>query len=195
MVPLSPSGCQISRPPRTADDPRTSPKGLARGRYRRARGCRPCVCGGGVRAQGQGTVAHLGWWWGGGGGRHDTWVCCCLQLAAPIGRLPLTAALPLNPLPPEAAVPIVPSLSLPYLPYSPLPVPWEIVPMEPPDCPCFSAPCRVHTAEGNGPCHWRGALKNLKHKPSWHRRGRSKNLAVSLKHRKGRRGGVQGPRL
>ena len=35
----------------------------------------------------------------GRGGWHDTWVFCCLQLAAPIGLSPLTAALPLNPLP------------------------------------------------------------------------------------------------
>ena len=37
---------------------------------------------------------------GGGGGWHDTWVCCGLQLAAPIGQSPLTAALPLNRFPP-----------------------------------------------------------------------------------------------
>ena len=62
----------------------------------------------------------------GGGVWHDAWLCCCLQLAAPIGLSPLTAALPLSPFPPEAARPsasdpLVPSLSLPGLslpPYS-----------------------------------------------------------------------------
>ena len=34
-----------------------------------------------------------------------------------------------------------------------------------------------------------GGPKILKLKPSWHQRRRSKNLAVSLKHWKGRRGG------
>ena len=29
--------------------------------------------------------------------------------------------------------------------------------MEPLDCPCFTAPCRVHMAEGNGPRRWPGA--------------------------------------
>jgi hypothetical protein len=28
------------------------------------------------------------------------------------------------------------------------------VPTEPPDGPCLSALCRVHTEKGNGPCHW-----------------------------------------
>ena len=42
-----------------------------------------------------------------------------------------------------------------------------------------------------GPCRRRA--KNVKLKSSWHRRRRSKILAVSLKHGKGRRGGgVQG---
>ena len=41
-----------------------------------------------------------------GGGWHDKCLCCCLQLAAPVGLSPLTAALPLNPFAPQAAAPI-----------------------------------------------------------------------------------------
>ena len=75
-------------------------------------------------------------------------VCCCLQRPAPIGRSPLTTALPLNPLPPQAAVPI--GLSPPCaLPLLPLPFPPEVVPTEPPDCPCFTAPCGA--PHGGGP--------------------------------------------
>ena len=42
-----------------------------------------------------------------GGGWHDARLCCCLQLTVSIGLSPLIAALPLNPVPPQAAVPIV----------------------------------------------------------------------------------------
>ena len=41
-----------------------------------------------------------------GGVWHDAWLRCCLQLAAPTGLSPLTAAIPLNPVPPHAAAPI-----------------------------------------------------------------------------------------
>ena len=81
------------------------------------------------------------------------WVCFGLQLAAPIGRLPLTALLPSDPPPPQAVVPIglSPPSDLPLPPWPilpsllPLPFPREVVPTEPPDFPCFTAPCRVHT--------------------------------------------------
>ena len=43
---------------------------------------------------------------GGGWDWHDAGLCCCLQLAAPLGLSPLTAALPLNPFPLQAAAPI-----------------------------------------------------------------------------------------
>ena len=33
------------------------------------------------------------------------------------------------------------------------------MPTEPPDCPCFTAPCRVHTEEGKCPRRWPGASK------------------------------------
>ena len=45
---------------------------------------------------------------------HYAWLCCCLQLAAPIGLSPLTAALSLSPFSP-ASHPLVLSLSLPSL--------------------------------------------------------------------------------
>ena len=35
-----------------------------------------------------------------------------------------------------------------------LPFPWYVVPMEPPDFPCFTALCRAHTEEGNHPHPW-----------------------------------------
>ena len=61
---------------------------------------------------------------GAGGDWHDAWLCYCLQLAAPIGLSPLTAALPSNPFPPQLAVPI--GLSPPRA----LPLPaWPILPL------------------------------------------------------------------
>ena len=97
-----------------------------------------------------------------GGVWHDAWLRCFLQRAAPAGLSPLTAALPLNPLPPQAAAPI--GLSppcahpLPAWPVltsvRPLPFPWEGVPTDPPDCPCFTALCRDHTKEGCSPRRW-----------------------------------------
>ena len=75
---------------------------------------------------------------------------------APFDRSPLTA-LPLAPFPLKAVVPIglSPPCVLPLLPWPvfpsllPFPFPWEVVPTQPPDFPCFTAPCRVHTEEGN----------------------------------------------
>ena len=55
---------------------------------------------------------------------------------------------------PSASQPPVPSLSLPGLASPPalsLPFPWEVVPTEPPDCPCFTAPCQARTEQGTGP--------------------------------------------
>ena len=112
---------------------------------------------------------------GGGGGGHDAGLCCWLQPAAPNGRSPLTAALPLNPLPPSAAAPI--SLSPPRAPPSPpawptltplhpLPFPREVVPTQPPDRPCATAPCRAHTEEGTGPRRWPGASKRTPPAPA-----------------------------
>ena len=109
---------------------------------------------------------------GGGGGGHDAWLCRCLQLAAPAGLSPLTTALPLNAFPLQAAAPsgLSPPCGLP-LPAWPiltslhaLPFPWYVVPTEPPDCPGFATPCRVHTEEGNGPRRWPGAPKRT---PPW----------------------------
>ena len=67
--------------------------------HRHTRACTGCCSGGG------------GWGW------HNTSLCCCLQLAAPIGLSPLTAALHLKPLPPQAAAPI--GLSPPCAPAPP----------------------------------------------------------------------------
>ena len=61
-----------------------------------------------------------------GVGWHVAWV----ELAVPVGILPLT--------------PLV-------LSKSPLPCGRQCVPTGAPDCPCFTAPCRAHTEEGNGP--------------------------------------------
>ena len=41
----------------------------------------------------------------------------------------------------------------------PLPFPSEGVPTEPPDCPCLTAPRRVHAEEGNGPRRGPGASR------------------------------------
>ena len=74
--------------------------------------------------------------WGGGGGVSMTPGCSAVcRSAVPIGLSP-PRALPLP----------LPSLSSP--PLLTLPFPWEAVPPEPPDCPCFTAPCRVRTEEG-----------------------------------------------
>ena len=60
--------------------------------------------------------------------QHDARLCCCLQQAVPVGLSPLTAALPLTPLPSRAAAPIglsppralpPPCLAYPHLPYTP----------------------------------------------------------------------------
>ena len=50
----------------------------------------------------------------------------------------------------------------------PFPFPWSVAPTDPPDFPCFTAPCRVHTEEGNGPRRWPGASKHLAPPPSPH---------------------------
>ena len=44
-----------------------------------------------------------------------------------------------------------PSLSTPF--------PWSVVPTEPPDLPCFTSLCQVHTEEGNCLRRWPGASK------------------------------------
>ena len=102
---------------------------------------------------------------------HDACVDCCLKLAALIGLSPLAFVLSLNPFPPQAAVPIglTPPRAL-DLPVGPvlfslhtLPVPWLVVPTKPPDCPCATALCQVHTEEGSGPCHWPGASRQTPH--------------------------------
>ena len=41
----------------------------------------------------------------------------------------------------------------------PLPFPREVVPAEPRDCPCTTAPCRVHTEEGNRPSPLAGGIQ------------------------------------
>ena len=81
-----------------------------------------------------------------------------LPLAAPLGQSPLTA-LPLDPFPPRgigsgAHRPLItlcpsspPRSIFPSL--LPFPFPCHVVPTEPPDFPGFTAPCRVHTEEGN----------------------------------------------
>ena len=46
-------------------------------------------------------------------------------------------------------------LTLPFL--------WEVLPTEPPDCPCFTALCRIHPDEGNCPHHWPSASKSTPH--------------------------------
>ena len=109
----------------------------------------------------------------GGGGWHDTLVCFGLQLVAPIGQSPFTAALPLDPFPPQAAAPIglSPPCVLPLPPYPistsplPFPFPWLVVP---PDFPCFTALCWVCAEEGNCPCRWpAGASQWTLPKPRW----------------------------
>ena len=56
----------------------------------------------------------------------------------------------------------------PGLAYPPFPFPREVVPTQPPDCPCLTAPCRVHTEEGNGPCRWPGASRRTApHRRLW----------------------------
>ena len=73
-----------------------------------------------------------GWIAGGANWRHLPW------------------SLSLRPFPPEVVVPIGPPLlSLPDL--HALPSPRCDVPPAPPDRPCFAAPCRAHTEEGNSP--------------------------------------------
>ena len=47
-----------------------------------------------------------------------------------------------------------PPVSFPSL--LPFPFPREVMPAERPDCPCFTAPCRVHTEEGHFPRRWQG---------------------------------------
>ena len=51
-----------------------------------------------------------------------------------------------------------PGLAYPHLPYTPLPIPPEGVPTQPPDGLCLTAPCRVHTEEA-GPHRWPAASK------------------------------------
>ena len=76
--------------------------------------------------------------------------CCCSQrhlLAS--HRLPF---LPLNLSLhrwrcPSASHPLMPSLPQHGLSSPPLPFPWEVVPTEPLDCPCFTAMCWVHPEE------------------------------------------------
>ena len=68
------------------------------------------------------------------------------------------------PFPPQAVVPLTTlcpsSSSLPNLPsLLSFPFPWSVVPTEPPDFPCLTALCRVHTEEGNRPRRWPGASK------------------------------------
>ena len=98
-------------------------------------------------------VVHLG---GGGGSGMTPGLCCCLKLTAPIGLSPLCPALSLNPFPPQTTLcplpawPILTSLLT-------LCFPWEVVPTEAPDCPRFTAPCRVQ--EANRPRRWPGASK------------------------------------
>ena len=36
-------------------------------------------------------------------------------------------------------------------------------PLQPWDCPCFTALCRIHTQESNGPRHWPGASRRTPH--------------------------------
>ena len=100
-----------------------------------------------------------------GWGQGDAWLYCCLQLAVPIGLSPLTLALSLHHLPPQAAVPIglspcaLPLPAWPILTFlHTLPFPWDVLPTESPDCPRLTALCRVHTEEGNGE-GWPGASK------------------------------------
>ena len=75
-----------------------------------------------------------------GGGGYDAWLCCSLQRAAPMGLSPLTAALPLNPLPQQAAAPIglSPPCALPP-PAWPTPPPCDI----PSGCCFFTGPWTV----------------------------------------------------
>ena len=44
-----------------------------------------------------------------------------------------------------------PCLAYPHSPTHPLRFARSVVPTEPPDCPCFTAPCRLHTEEGHWP--------------------------------------------
>ena len=109
----------------------------------------------------------------GGGGWYDSLVCFGLGMfwsAADGAYWPIAIRCPsLGPFPSiggAAHQPLTtlcpPSPSLPYLPsLLPLPLPREVVPKEPQDCPCFTALCR-HTEEGNCPRRWPNyCLRNL----------------------------------
>ena len=90
----------------------------------------------------------------GGGGWHYAGLCCCVQLTASIRLPPLTPALSHEPSPSAGGGPrrpLTPSCppSPPAWPIltSPTP-PSGVAPTEPPDCPCFTASCRVRMEEG-----------------------------------------------
>ena len=76
---------------------------------------------------------------GGAYGPLATYPCPSLE---PFPSLRRGAHRPLPPLPLSAW----PILTSPH----PLPFPWEVLPTEPQDCPCFTALCRVHTEGGGG---------------------------------------------
>ena len=110
-----------------------------------------------------GGASALCCWWpvcapvplgrGGGGGGMTLW---CVLVLVGSGRrqladrhsLPFPRTLSLRKavvpvgLSPPCALPLPAGLPLPSL--LPLPFPPEVVPTEPPDFPCFAAPCRVH---------------------------------------------------
>ena len=56
-------------------------------------------------------------------------------------------------MPIDLSPPSAPGLAYPY-PSTHTSFPWSVMPTEPPDLPWFTASCRVHTKEGNGPHHW-----------------------------------------
>ena len=104
----------------------------------------PTIITSGFRVRQQARV-----WPGERRGWHDARMHCCLKLAVPIANYRHVMPFPLR------VRPILTSLHT-------LPFPWYVVPMEPPDCPRFTALCRVHTKEGNGPRHWPGASRRTR---------------------------------
>ena len=114
---------------------------------------------------------------GGGGGWHDAGLCCSPQPAVPIGLSPLTLALSLNPLPPQAACPR-PSASHPLVPPPPPPSPsaWPTLTSHTPTPPSFpsgggaNAPPRLALfhCSASGPRGGGGGLTNAQARSSGH---------------------------
>ena len=106
-----------------------------------------------VRTRGEGWYDAVGVFWSAAGGANWPIATYC--------PLPLDHYLHRRRCPSASHRPLT-FLSLlgPTLPlYFPFLSIGRFVPTEPPDCPCFTAPCRVHTEEGNFPRRWPAASK------------------------------------